>query len=950
MTRLYEEGLVDHVLQWSIGDVSTENLFVNQVRSIPEKFSSVNEYRSAFRMPVLEEVRAQIQQALQKTMASSSPSSRVFSPVRITKVKGTKNKKKTTMKRNISIRLLAKDRVTHQFPVPCRADLMLLCSGRIPEWDPNNEKFLAEPGSNAPAKGSCGCSFALAFVTFGRLSPTIAADVNAQNEGSLLRKLQDSECPWFGVLLNINLTPFLRIWNALHRPLADPLLVKSATDVFGHAGAKHASLGKAIESYCEARKLNESQALCLSSTVSSLLRKENEAKPNVRIVQGPPGTGKTTMLVTLLSVVESLGLPTLVTAPTNMAVLEVCKRFMSLVNTSDLNATIKLKKCQEKLLFAQFCKRKSLLCEMGSGKLARRDLLQSDMVLVGSKERMLKFMGDSAPSLEKIFLPFRVTRLQKALGSDGWRHSAEALVKFLQDAHSHFKTFAMCNNTAGNSVMPREDVTQIMQRPKNSAGKASDLEGLVTVVSQKEAFDNSICSFWRFARQTIQKLTMKMTQSCHTLLTDLPACLLASDTRQAMLSARDLANHLLHLIPSDCPEDGLSWFVAQNSNPSRPVLQILNNITEKLQNLNLNTDADIINNICSNDVISCQKRKFLAARQILLDTLVRQPGYDLFKDSDQKKKWAQVRNRNWLSSLCLSNARLVFSTVSSAGGPVIEGTAFEFAIVDEASQLVEAETCILTGMASLKQLLLVGDQMQLPAIVISQMTKRCGYGSSLFDRLQASQHPCRHLLNVQYRMHPSISAFPNYQFYGGLVQDGANVLEASYGSSAYQVASNLFGTSAFLDVQHGYEVRENKSWRNYAEVNLICLLIARLLQTCAANKIPHISVGVITPYSGQVESLKAGVKMLNSSMKIEVNTVDGFQGNEKDVILFSAVRSNTEGQIGFLDDFRRLNVAITRGRKCVWVVGNSKTLSKGGGVWKQLIQHARHRGCFHTVG
>ncbi|CAK9878066.1 unnamed protein product [Sphagnum jensenii] len=917
MARLYEEGLIDHVLQWSIGDVSTENLFVNQVRRIPEKFSSVNEYRSAFRIPVLEELRAQIQQALQKTMASSSPSSTVFSPVRITKVKGTKNKKKTTMKRNISIRLLAKDPVTHRFPVPCFADLMLLCSGRIPEWDPNNEKFLAEPGSNARAKRSCGCSFALAFVTFGRLSPTIAADVYAQNEGSLLRQLQDSECPWFGVLLNFNLTPVLRIWNALHRPLADPLLLKSATDVFGHAGAKHASLGKAIESYCEARKLNESQALCLSSTVSSLLRKENEAKPNVRIVQGPPGTGKTTMLVTLLSVVGSLGLPTLVTAPTNMAVLEVCKRFMSLVNTR---------------------------------MLARSDLLQSDMVLVGSKERMLKFMGDSAPSLEKIFLPFRLTRLRKALGSDGWRHSAEALVKFLQDAHSHFTTFAISNNTAGNSVMPLRDVTQIMQRPKNSAGKASDLEGLVTVVSQKEASDNSIRSFWRFARQRIQKLTMKMTQSCDTLLTDLPACLLASDTRQAMLSARDLANRLVHLIPSDCPEDGLSWFVAQNSNASRPVLQILDNITEKLQNLNLNIDADVTNNICSNDVISCQKRKFLDARQILLDTLARQPGYDLFKDSDQKKKRARGRNRNWLTSLCLSNARLVFSTVSSAGGPVIEGTAFEFAIVDEASQLAEAETCILTGMAGLKQLLLVGDHMQLPAVAISQMAKQCGYGRSLFDRLQASQHPCQHLLNVQYRMHPSISAFPNYQFYGGLVQDGANVLEASYGSSAYQVASNLFGTSAFLDVQHGYEVRENKSWRNYAEVNLICVLIARLLQTCAANKIPHISVGVITPYSGQVESLKTGLKMLNSSTKIEVNTVDGFQGNEKDVILFSAVRSNTKGQIGFLDDFRRLNVAITRGRKCVWVVGNSRTLSKGGGVWKQLIQHARHRGCFHTVG
>lgn len=119
---------------------------------------------------------------------------------------------------------------------------------------------------------------------------------------------------------------------------------------------------------------------------------------------------------------------------------------------------------------------------------------------------------------------------------------------------------------------------------------------------------------------------------------------------------------------------------------------------------------------------------------------------------------------------------------------------------------------------------------------------------------------------------------------------------------------------------------------------------------CAARNIVKLSVGVISPYLRQVEALKQALNgQHQASLQVEVKTVDGFQGNERDVIIFSAVRSNHSRRIGFVNDSRRLNVAITRGRYCVWIVGNVATLSAGGKTWKKLVKDAKSRKCFHTI-
>lgn len=104
-----------------------------------------------------------------------------------------------------------------------------------------------------------------------------------------------------------------------------------------------------------------------------------------------------------------------------------------------------------------------------------------------------------------------------------------------------------------------------------------------------------------------------------------------------------------------------------------------------------------------------------------------------------------------------------------------------------------------------------------------QVAEKCGYGRSLMDRLQRLQHGCRHLLNIQYRMHPAISAFPNAQFYDGAVKDGPNVLSADYGRSLYALLQH--GAYAFLDCMHGFEVSEKRSWTNPMEVQLVTNLV-----------------------------------------------------------------------------------------------------------------------------
>eukprot|EP00250_Pteridium_aquilinum_P021248 c25066_g1_i4 orf=531-3587(-) len=304
-------------------------------------------------------------------------------------------------------------------------------------------------------------------------------------------------------------------------------------------------------------------------------------------------------------------------------------------------------------------------------------------------------------------------------------------------------------------------------------------------------------------------------------------------------------------------------------------------------------------------------------------------------------KHGHLASREQIEKMCLKSCSLIFCTVSSAGRDCMKHAApFDCLIIDEAAQLVEAETAIATCLPGLKHAILVGDHQQLPATVISKVAVDSGYGRSLFERMISLKHPC-HLLDIQYRMHPEISRFPNFTFYEGRLRNGDNVRSPSYRLHEHL----LYGSYAFIDVSDGVEQSSGTSKRNSVEAAVVLAIIKRLCDASKTQNIQNLTVGIITPYSSQKDHLKARLERQQlEPLNVDVNSVDGFQGQEKDIIILSTVRSNKSGAIGFLQDYKRLNVAITRARYCLWIVGSRNTLEAQHSVWRGLLEDAANRG------
>ncbi|CAM6088743.1 unnamed protein product [Calypogeia fissa] len=325
-------------------------------------------------------------------------------------------------------------------------------------------------------------------------------------------------------------------------------------------------------------------------------------------------------------------------------------------------------------------------------------------------------------------------------------------------------------------------------------------------------------------------------------------------------------------------------------------------------------------------------RGFFSAIDELFFIMESSPGFNVMKADTEE--------------MCLNNASLVFCTTSTAGSRRVKGYPFDYAVIDEAAQLVEAETAIITQLTGVNQMLLVGDPNQLQAMVTSNISKASGYDRSLFDRLQKLGHPYD-ILKIQYRMHPEISRFSNQQFYRGVIQDAPIVKSESYRRSC----QDFFGAYAFIDVMDGQDNRgmNRKSYENSVE----CEVVQQILNKLQAEKNERLNVGVISPYRGQVERMKERIAICSTDAKnrldVEFRTVDGFQGGERDVIVFSAVRANSSGKIGFLDDFRRINVALTRGRYCLWIIGHGSTLGASDPMWRALIADAKKRSCYRDA-
>ncbi|XP_051219250.1 helicase SEN1 [Lolium perenne] len=303
-------------------------------------------------------------------------------------------------------------------------------------------------------------------------------------------------------------------------------------------------------------------------------------------------------------------------------------------------------------------------------------------------------------------------------------------------------------------------------------------------------------------------------------------------------------------------------------------------------------------------------------------------------------------SKRTIREFCMDNASIIFCTVSSSS-KVASNNKLELLVVDEAAQLKECETLIPLRLPALKHAILIGDEYQLPATVKSKVCEDALFGRSLFARLSSLGHE-KHLLNVQYRMHPSISIFPNTRFYGGKLLDAPSVMQKEHHKK--YLPGSMFGPYSFFNIEDGWEdVDElSHSRKNMVEVIVIQEILQNLQKAC--SKTTKVTVGVICPYTAQVLAVQENLrKMKFGSLLVKVNSVDGFQGGEEDIIILSTVRSNSDGVVGFLSNRQRTNVSLTRARHCLWILGNAATLSRSGSIWENLVRNAKERQCFFNA-
>jgi predicted DNA helicase len=312
---------------------------------------------------------------------------------------------------------------------------------------------------------------------------------------------------------------------------------------------------------------------------------------------------------------------------------------------------------------------------------------------------------------------------------------------------------------------------------------------------------------------------------------------------------------------------------------------------------------------------------------------------DLFEEIDYMEKLA-LKN-------ILTRSMMIVSTNSSAGIDYMDDFEFDVAVIDEGSQATEP-SCLIP-IAKSRKLIISGDHRQLPPTIMSKEAAAI-LSKTLFERLISPD--ISSLLRVQYRMNEKIMEFPNQHFYDGLLIAHDSVREITLKDFNFKPTEpeNTFlneilnpeNVLVFIDTSKSEENFESQrldstSRFNVLEAKIVSLIVKKFVE----NGLKEADIGVITPYNDQVDLIK---KMLQLE-EVQISSVDGFQGREKELIVLSLVRSNEENDIGFLEDVRRLNVSVTRAKRKLIIVANSKTISFNE-FYLKLTDHFKQKGLF----
>ena len=285
-----------------------------------------------------------------------------------------------------------------------------------------------------------------------------------------------------------------------------------------------------------------------------------------------------------------------------------------------------------------------------------------------------------------------------------------------------------------------------------------------------------------------------------------------------------------------------------------------------------------------------------------------------------------------INSNLFDEARVVASTLVGSANRVLEGMKFGTLFIDEAAQALEAACWI--PMRRVTRVVLAGDHCQLPPMVKSIAALKAGLGKSLMERIVEHKPDVVTLLKIQYRMNEKIMKFSSDWFYHGEVESAPQTRNRGI----LDLDEPIEWRDSKVDDEEGDSgesfVGESFGRINKAEAQLTLDTLEDYFKKIGKQRIldEHIDVGVISPYRAQVQYLRRLIRKRESFKpyrhSISVNTVDGFQGQERDIILISLVRSNDQGQIGFLNDLRRMNVAITRARMKLIILGDKATLCR----------------------
>ncbi|XAR73624.1 hypothetical protein NMG60_11007659 [Bertholletia excelsa] len=634
-------------------------------------------------------------------------------------------------------------------------------------------------------------------------------------------------------------------------------------------------------------KLDNSQKAAVLSCIAT---RECRHQNTVKLIWGPPGTGKTNTVACLLFALLRMKCRTLTCAPTNVAVLGVTKRLVSFVEDSLEHDTY------------------------GFG----------DIVLFGNGKRM---KIDDHKDLFDVFLDRRIFFLKKCFApKTGWTNTVETMIHDESNMTEEEREGEEEERNSGNKEL-RKAIFKAWKenKKKKKKKKRADKKNQFNIEKGKDN-DNStqrktdegetadeadnLMTFEEFFKKKFRSLARDLICYTSSMYTYMPTCFISVEVVEKMISAIELLKAIRAFLLASALEDA--------------------GLTEVIRN----------------EEVENESKKYKKLRLAKMESL------EILKSLRDTIEVPIFTGRYQIRNFCLQNARLIFCTASSSAKLYTEGMPLiELLIIDEAAQLKECESTIPLQLSGLRHAILIGDELQLPAMVQSEICKEKDFGRSLFERLVLLGHR-KHLLNIQYRMHPSISLFPNMEFYENMIMDAPKVKEKGYEKRFLQ--EKMYGSYSFINVAHGNEKLDDRhSRKNMVEVAVVAEILASLSKESMASK-QKVRVGCISAYKAQVFALqeKLGKKYstdTRSEFSVSVRSVDGFQGGEEDIIIISNVRSNLRGSVGFLSNRQRANVALTRARHCLWIVGDGNTLVKSGSVWKKLVLDAKSRGCFHNA-